>query len=72
MAPLKKANQEMQNKLLHDIEQLQWSVNNESTFRHVFSHLEEKYKSKYKEHLFELEEFFAYMRDQWINSPVFR
>jgi hypothetical protein len=69
---IKKDNPDVYNELLNDIEELQWSANNEVTFRLAYDLLEAKYKTKYKDHLKVLEEFFMYFRRQWIDSPVFR
>ena len=56
--------------LLADIEQLQWSASNEATFRHAYNLLEQKYKTKYKDHINVLNEFFDYFRGKWVDSPV--
>ena len=72
LIPIKNANPNLHNNLLHDIEQLQWSANNEVTFRLAYDLLEAKYKTNNMEHLQVLEEFFLYFRRQWIDSPVFR
>ena len=72
LASIKNANPKVHDELLNDIEQLQWSANNEVTFRLAYDLLEAKYKTNYKEHLKVLEEFFLYFRGQWVDSPVFR
>ena len=61
-------------KVLADIEELQWSAHNESTFRLVYKLLEEKYtNAKYDEKKQELLlSFFSYFRGQWVDGPVFR
>ena len=43
MSALKNANKKLQEQLMSDIENLQWSVHSEETFRIVFDLLESKY-----------------------------
>ena len=72
LIPIKNATPGLHKDLLHDIEELQCSANNEVTFRLAYDLLETKYKTNNVEQLQVLEEFFLYFRKQWIDSPVFR
>jgi hypothetical protein len=56
------------NDILHDIENLQWSVLNEKSFRKVFSLLEKKHLDL----KVPLKVFFDYMRAIWMDSREFR
>ena len=60
--------------LLQDIEDLQWSVHNEATFRHVYDLLEKKYLDKFVEDPLSqiFTNFFTYFRNQWVDGPVFK
>jgi hypothetical protein len=59
--------------ILKDIADLQWSVLNEGSFRHVFSLIEAKYIGKYNDVMNGiLAEFFRYMRKVWVDSDEFR
>ena len=59
--------------ILVDIENLQWSVLNEATFRHVFTLLEKKYLDKYNPIINDsVSKFFKYMRTVWVESEEFR
>ena len=61
-------------RVMADIEELQWSSHDESTFRLAYKLLEDKYlKANYDEKKHEhLVDFFSYFRCQWVDSPVFR
>ena len=59
--------------ILKDITDLQWSVLNEDSFRHVFSLIEAKYIGKYNDVMNGiLAKFFRYMRKVWVESDEFR
>ena len=64
---------ELSENILNDIQDLQWSVLNEETFRFVFSLLEKKYLNKYESLTNDcLQKFFQYMRTVWVESGEFR
>ena len=60
--------------ILNDIEEIQWSVMNEKTFRVVYELLEMKYANEDMEEDLKslVDDFFQYFRKQWVDSPVFR
>ena len=61
------------NDILHDIENLQWSVLNEKSFRKVLSLLEKKHLDNQNPDLkVPLKVFFDYMRAIWVDSRGFR
>ena len=67
MSALRNANKKLQEQLMSDIENLQWSVHSEDTFRVVFDLLESKYVEGAHAD-FELKllhDFFEYFREQW-------
>lgn len=74
LGQIKKNDIDMGNSIMSDIEDLQWSSINESTFRIAYDLLEKKYLEKdVADELFSsIEEFFNYFRKQWVDSPVFR
>ena len=67
MSSIKKVNQKLQQQLLVDIQDLQWSCHSESTFCHKFDLLEQKYTKgcHEKQEKTALVEFFSYIREQW-------
>ena len=61
------------NQIIQDIENLQWSVLNEKSFRKVFNLLEEKHLGNKNPDLnAPLKKFFDYMRAVWVESREFR
>ena len=75
MAALRNHNQKLQQQLLQDIQDLQWSCHSEKTFIVVFDLLEKKYVdgSHSVQEKILLSNFFEYFRDQWgPESHVFR
>ena len=75
MAALRNHNQILQQQLLQDIQNLQWSCHSERTFIVVFDLLEKKYvdgNHSIQENIL-LSNFFEYFRAQWgPGSHVFR
>ena len=66
-------NKKIADAILRDIENLQWSALNESSFKKAYSLLEEKYLGKHDLVLNDvLNIFFSYMRKVWIDSTEFR
>lgn len=66
-------------KLLHDLDLLQWMVQNEASFKYVFRLFKEKYigmaeikKVDCPELLIAAEAFFKYMTSVWVESKEFR
>ena len=74
LGQIKKNNMDMGNSIMSDIEDLQWSCLNETTFRTVYHLLEQKYLEMDVdiELLSSIQEFVMYFRKQWVDSPVFR
>ena len=74
LAAIRREDSKLGEEVLSDIEDIQWTVHNEETFRFVYQLMEDKYlKGSYdgtKEEL--LMEFFSYFRKQWVDGPVFR
>ena len=59
--------------ILLDIDNLQWSVLNEKSFRYVFDLLESKYAENSNPDMeVALKRFFKYMRAVWVESREFR
>lgn len=59
--------------ILQDIENLQWSALNESSFKHVYALLEQKYINKQSPVINPIvSKFFDYMRSVWVESGEFR
>jgi hypothetical protein len=75
MAALRNQNQKLQQQLLQDIQNLQWSCHSEKTFIVVFDLLEKKYVdgNHSSQEKILLSNFFEYFRLQWgPESHVFR
>ena len=74
LAHRRKEDSMLADKVMSDIDFLQWSAHNEVTFRYAYGLLEDKYlKENYDGKKAELlSDFFTYFRKQWVDSPVFR
>ena len=75
MAAIRNSSKKLQQQLLHDIQNLQWSCHSEKTFNVVFDLLEKKYTDGSRDAQDEilLKDFFQYFRSQWgPGSHVFR
>ena len=74
LAPIRKVDTLLADRVMADIQFLQWSAHNEETFRYAYKLLEDKYlKGDYDVKKAELlSDFFTYFRKQWIDGPVFR
>ena len=72
---LKSLPKDLAAKIIQAIEDLQWSVLNENSFRLVYDLLEQQFKDENKDNpevSVQLSIFFSYFKKQWIDSPVFR
>ena len=73
LAAIRVEDKEVTQKILLDIYTLQWSVQNEATFRTVFRLLEEKHSYDDNPGLnIAVLRFFMYMRKVWVDSSEFR
>ena len=74
LAPIRKVDTLLADRVMADIQFLQWSAHNEETFCYVYKLLEDKYlKGDYDVKKAELlSDIFTYFRKQWIDGPVFR
>ena len=71
--PVSTLNKPLADKLILDIENLQWSSLNEQSFRKCFNLLEEKYLDNHDHDLrAALSRFFMYMREVWVESREYR
>lgn len=73
MKHLKSIDKNIEKSLLNDIEDIQWSANND-TFHLMVKQLERKYcenKSYSEQALSALKIFFSYFKDVWVNSEEF-
>ena len=71
--PVSALNKPLADKLILDIENLQWSSLNEQSFRKCFNLLEEKYLDNHDHDLrAALSRFFMYMTEVWVESRKYR
>lgn len=75
---MRAADSDFTQKLLNDLDLLQWMVTNENTFRSVFLLFKDKYttlaenKVECPELISAVGQFFNYMQSVWVDKPQFR
>ena len=74
LAAVRKAEKVVADRIVADIEELQWSAHNEETFRYVCNLIAQKYSAEVYSATTRdaVNSFFEYFNSQWVESPTFR
>ena len=73
LAAVRKESKEIAERLMEDMEKLQWTAQNEASFRKLFHLLKQKYESPESLEVKKaIDSFFKYVNEIWVESKEFR